>query len=53
MDVVQCFVSFELVFLPSFFDIMMHLLVHLIKEISILSPVFLNNIFLFERFMGV
>ena len=32
---------------------MMHLLVHLIKEISILSPVFLHNMFPFERFMGV
>ena len=32
---------------------MTQLLVHLIKEISILSPVFLHNIFPFERFMGV
>ena len=44
-DVVQCLVSFELVFLPSFFNIMMHLLVHLVKEISILSHVFLRNMF--------
>jgi hypothetical protein len=41
------------VFPPSFFDIMTHLLVHLIKEISILSPVFLHNMFPFKRFMGV
>ena len=52
-DVVQCLVSFELVFPPSFFNIMMHLLVHLIKEISILGPIFLHNMFPFERFMGV
>jgi hypothetical protein len=52
-DVVQCLVSFELVFPPSFFDIMMHLLVYLIKEIRILGPVFLHNMFPFERFMGV
>jgi hypothetical protein len=52
-DVVQCLVSFELVFPPSFFNIMTHLLVHLVKEISILSPVFLHNMFPFERFMGV
>jgi hypothetical protein len=32
---------------------MMHLLVHLIKEISILGPVFLHNMFSFKRFMGV
>ena len=52
-DVVQCLVSFELVFLPFFFNIMTHLLVHLIKEISILGPIFLHNMFPFERFMGV
>ena len=32
---------------------MTHLLVHLIKEISILGPVFLHNMSPFERFMGV
>jgi hypothetical protein len=32
---------------------MMHLLVHLVEEISILGPVFLHNMFPFERFMGV
>jgi hypothetical protein len=32
---------------------MMHLLVHLVEEISILSPIFLHNMFPFERFMGV
>ena len=32
---------------------MTHLLVHLVKEISILGPVFLHNMFPFESFMGV
>jgi hypothetical protein len=32
---------------------MTHLLVHLVEEISILDPVFLHNMFPFERFMGV
>jgi hypothetical protein len=32
---------------------MMHLVVHLVEEISILGPIFLHNIFPFERFMGV
>ena len=50
---VQCLVSFELVFPPSFFNIMTHVLVHLVEEISILGPVFLHNMFPFERFMGV
>jgi hypothetical protein len=52
-DVVQCLVSFELVFPPSFFNIMTHLLVHLVKEINILGPMFLHNILPFKRFMGV
>ena len=32
---------------------MTHLLVHLVKEIFILGPVFLHNMFPLERFMGV
>jgi hypothetical protein len=52
-DVVQCLVSFELAFPPSFFDIMTHLLVHLVKEITILGPVFQHNMWPFERFMLV
>src|SRR4051812_1000922 len=51
IDVVQCLVSFELLFPPSFFNIMTHLLVHLVEEI--LGPMFLHNMFPFERFMGV
>nr|ABA94043.1 transposon protein, putative, CACTA, En/Spm sub-class [Oryza sativa Japonica Group] len=52
-DVVQCLVSFELIFPPSFFNIMTHLLCHLVKEISILGPVYLHNMFPFEKYMGV
>ncbi|EAO74641.1 Putative TNP-like transposable element, partial [Streptococcus agalactiae COH1] len=50
---VQCLVSFESIFPPSFFNIMTHLLCHLVKEIGILGPVYLNNMFPFERYMGV
>nr|ABA97149.1 transposon protein, putative, CACTA, En/Spm sub-class [Oryza sativa Japonica Group] len=52
-DVVQCLVSFELIFPPSFFNIMTHLLCHLVKEISILGPVYLHNMFILESYMGV
>jgi hypothetical protein len=52
-DVVQCLVSFELAFPPSFFDIMTHLLVHLSKEITILGPVYLHNMWPFEGFKSV
>ena len=51
--VAQCLVSFELVFPPFFFNIMTHVLVHLVDEIVVLGPVFLHNMFPFERFMGV
>ena len=52
-DVVQCLVSFEMVFPPSFLNIMTHLLIHLVEEIFVLGPVFLHNMFPFERFMAV
>ena len=39
-DVAQCLVSFELVFPPSFLNIMTHVLVHLVDEIVVLGPVF-------------
>ena len=47
-DVVQSLVSLDMIFLPSFFNIMTHLLVHLVKETAILDPVFLHNRFPFE-----
>ena len=52
-DVVQCLVSFEMVFPPSFFNIMTHLLVHIVKEINILGPVFLHSMLPFERYKAV
>jgi hypothetical protein len=42
-DVVQYLVSFEMVFPPSFFNIMTHLLIYIVKEINILSSVFLHK----------
>ena len=52
-EVVQCLVSFELIFPHSFLNIMTHLLCHLVKEIRILGPMYLHNMFPFERYMGV
>ena len=52
-DIVECLVTFEMVFPPSFFNIMTHILVHIVTEITILGSVFLHNIFPFERFMAV
>ena len=47
------FSSLEMIFSPSFFNIMTHLLVHLVKEIGILGPVFLHNMFPFEWYFVV
>nr|ABA96770.1 transposon protein, putative, CACTA, En/Spm sub-class [Oryza sativa Japonica Group] len=45
--------NFEIIFPPSFFNIMTHLLCHLVKEIGILGPTYLPNMFPFKRYMGV
>src|SRR6185295_11598463 len=42
-DVVQSIISLEMIFPPSFFNITTHLLVHMVKDIGILGPVFLHN----------
>ena len=52
-DLVQCLVSFELVFPTSFLNIVKHVLVSLVDEIVVLGHVFLHNMLPFERFMGV
>src|SRR6185312_7121369 len=52
-DVIQSLVSLEMIFSISFFNIMTHLLVRLVKEIGILGPIFLYNMFPFERYFAV
>ena len=39
--------------LPSFFDVTVHLIVHLVDEIKYCGPVFLQNMYPLERFMGI
>ncbi|XP_074277406.1 uncharacterized protein LOC141601045 [Silene latifolia] len=50
-DVVITMGELEMFFPPSFFDIMQHLVVHLVREIKICGPVFLRNMYPFERYM--
>ena len=50
---VQTLCRFEMCFPPSFFDVMPHLIVHIVKEIQFLGPVYLHQMYPFERFMGV
>ena len=43
----------EKYFIPSFFDIMIHLTVHLVREVRLCGPVYLRWMYPFERFMKV
>jgi hypothetical protein len=40
-------------FSPAFFDIVVYFTIHLIKEIKLLDPVFLHQIYAYERFNGI
>ena len=52
-EVVTTLCHLEMYFPPSFFDIMVHLIVHLVREIKMCGPVFLRSMYPFERFMGI
>ena len=39
-------------FTPSFFDISVHLIAHLVKEIRYLDPVYLHHMYPYEKFMS-
>ena len=43
----------EQFFPPSFFDIMVHLTVHLVREIKLCGPVYLRWMYPFERYMKI
>ena len=43
----------EMYFLPSFFDVMVHLTVHLIEEVRLCGPVWFRWMYPFERYMKV
>ncbi|XP_074265753.1 uncharacterized protein LOC141588197 [Silene latifolia] len=50
-DIIITMCELEIFFPPSFFDIMQHLVVHLVREIKICGPLFLRNMYPFERYM--
>jgi len=43
----------EAYFPPIIFDISVHLIVHLVKEIRYLGPMFLHHMYPYERFMSI
>ncbi|XP_074271359.1 uncharacterized protein LOC141595291 [Silene latifolia] len=52
-DVVETLCQLEMYFPPSFFDISLHLVVHLVREAKLLGPVHLRDMYAFERYMGI
>ena len=52
-EIVIIFCQLEMFFPPSFFDIMVHLLVHLVSEIKFCGPVYLRWMYPIERYMRI
>jgi hypothetical protein len=52
VEAVEILCELELYFPPAFFDIMVHLIVHLVREIRICGPVGMHWMYSFERHMG-
>jgi hypothetical protein len=50
-DLVETVCELEKFFPPSFFDIMIHLSVHLVREVELCGPVFFRWMYPFERYM--
>ncbi|KAL0546338.1 hypothetical protein IC582_016245 [Cucumis melo] len=52
-DIVVTMCLLEKYFPPSFFTIMMHLTVHIVREVKLCGPVYLRWMYPFERYMKV
>ena len=52
-DIARILANLEMFFKTSFFDVMVHPTVHLVDEIKYCDPVFLRNMYPFERYMGI
>ncbi|KAL0544363.1 hypothetical protein IC582_019477 [Cucumis melo] len=52
-DIVVTLCLFEKYFPPLFFTIMIHLIVHIVREVKLCGPIYLRWMYPFERFMKV
>jgi hypothetical protein len=52
-DLILVMCNLETIFPPSFFDLMPHILVHIVHKMKYMGPVCLHQIYPFERFMTV
>ncbi|GJU85087.1 uncharacterized protein Tco_1292633 [Tanacetum coccineum] len=51
-DIILTLCQLEMYFPPSFFDVMVHLVSHIVREIKACGPTFQRNMYPFERYMG-
>ena len=51
-ETIEVLCQFEMIFSSSFFDIMVHLLVHLCAESELGGPLHTRNMFSIERYLG-
>jgi hypothetical protein len=52
-EIVVILCELEIYFPPAFFDVMVHLLVHILDDVIDLGPAFLHQMMAFERMNGV
>nr|XP_043637988.1 uncharacterized protein LOC122608988 [Erigeron canadensis] len=52
-DIILTLCQLEMYFPPSYFDVMVHLVSHIVGEIKACGPVYLRYMYPFERYMGV
>jgi len=51
-EIVIIVCELEILFSPSIFNIMVHLVVHLVREVRLCGPVYLRWMYLIEQFMN-
>ena len=52
-DVIRLLCQLKMYFPPSFFNIMVHLIVHIVRKIQLCESVFLRWMYQFERYMKI
>ena len=52
-EIVVILCELKMFFPPSFFDIMVHLVVHLVREVRLCGPVYLRWMYPVERYMKI
>ena len=52
-DLIHTLTRLEMHLPPTFFDMSVHLVVHLVHQIKLVGPIFLHQMFPFERLMSV